>query len=96
MDRDFLCLGSLERHFFFAWGAATEAAAAVAIGLGVTLGAQQLEPIDADHGLAALFTAVAVRPAVQLEAADDPEQGPFADVIGGRRLRPQRLSLIHI
>ena len=57
-------------------------AAKVASGfLVVTFGAKQFEPVHPDHRFAALFAAGAVGPAVQLEAADDPQQGPFLHVV---------------
>ena len=44
----------------------------------VAFGSEQFESINTDHWLAALFAAGTVGPAVQLEAADDAEQGdPF-------------------
>jgi hypothetical protein len=76
--------GRSERHLFVAGLSASEAAAAKAgAGFGIPLAAQQLEPVDPDHGLAALFAAGAVGPAVELEGADDAQQGALADVVGG-------------
>ena len=47
----------------------------------VAFGSEQFQTVDSDDRLAALFAAVAVVPAVQFEAADDPQQGPFLDVV---------------
>ena len=70
-----------------AWGSEGDvligglAAKAAGCLLVVAFGAEQFEPIHTDHGLAALFAAGTVGPAVQLEAADDAEQGALLHVI---------------
>jgi rod shape-determining protein MreB len=75
------CFGLLgsERDLFIG-SLAAEAASGFLI---VTLGAQQFKTIDADNRLAPLFTAIAVGPAIQLDAADYAQQRAFFHVISG-------------